>query len=1361
MYQNKRIGFVWTAALTLVVSVSSLAREGVGETSVSADKPAVTRTVMRKVDGQIQNLCDARKYGIELNVLGNNAGKLMRHDGCVNTTVTFSRELSGAEIATFEANGVGFMRLQDEVSHYGRFYPMWVSEAGLAFLNDHPLVEFVEVGAALNDTSTMDISIPEIEADIRHQYPTGLSQFGNQGDGIIVVNFDTGVDVFHPHFFKTKTFLPYHWLDVDGNGVFIGGIDGVDLNRNGVFDDGELLDFVEVHPVNDLYSADRDWLYNDADGDGTRNYGTADGFNEFSDTYGEALYYINDDNGNARLDVGETLAPLGQSKIKKVLGRFGQEFARGVNLINCSADVSGHGTSVSSIIVADDPDYNRRHVGVAPKAELLVVDRTENPNHLNNLIWAKQNGADVMLWEFGSWTGTFLDGSSTLEVAISEEMLNGSTVQITPNGNLASSERHGRLTIPAGGQDTIRFEIPSSINPANVAISVLWRGGDTDDFTLGMKRSSSSQYNQVFPAALTEFEGDHGTLANVSSSPRGTNKFDLTLIRDQASLQPGLWDVRITNSSGANRQYDLMIQDTATTWSGGVYWTSDTTDEMTLTYPATSDLSINVGSYSVDQEPGELSYFSGRGPRIDGSQTLDITAPGHHDIHAATSSAVSGDWASWRNDFGGTSAAGPHAAGAAALLLDAVHGASPIMVMDAMNQGADTDPFTGPEFNNDWGYGKLRIDTAFESLAATVCGNLNAPTLLTPNYGEVNVAPESVTVSWSSVSGAQMYDLHLSTSNPPERFVGGLSITSLSVPPLEPNTTYYWRVFAKNTCGAVTPAEIQSFTTGGLQEPEIDIVYQGNSVPNHGHVNVPDTEVGDFRDLVLTVRNTGLEPLELIAGTPVQVFSTNGVVTVLEQPDTLIAPNSEADFTVRFAPEFGGDYNISLYIASNDVDEYAYYVQVVGTAPAYAEIEVAKIEVIGDELFDEIVENGGGYSFPDAEIDEPMVLYFHVRSQGDIPLEMPGTPPAVLSGANADDFTIFYQPDDLPIASGQYRAMGVRFQPTEGGLRTAQLSMANNDPDEGPFTFTISGYGIDPDAELDLCPEDPDKLEPGVCGCGVADEDNDGDGTYDCEDLCEGEDDMADYDGDQVPDCLDQCPEDGEKSEPGECGCGVEDLDTDGDGVYDCNDNCPDVVNPSQVDEDNNGVGDHCDPTEQPLPVEDSDYDGWEDAVDNCPLTPNPDQEDSDGNGIGDLCEVDEALPVDTDDDGVVDGMDNCMFVPNFDQVDSDLDGLGDACDDVDDRDGPIDGGGEGNDPGDGQGGGNVGGSGDDGGQQPGGGNDGGNDPGPSDDRDDDDVLPPMTGLCGTGVLGMAPFLMFGFCGMKSAMRIRRRGGRG
>ena len=51
--------------------------------------------------------------------------------------------------------------------------------------------------------------------------------------------------------------------------------------------------------------------------------------------------------------------------------------------------------------------------------------------------------------------------------------------------------------------------------------------------------------------------------------------------------------------------------------------------------------------------------------------------------------------------------------------------------------------------------------------------------------------------------------------------------------------------------------------------------------------------------------------------------------------------------------------------------------------------------------------------------------------------------------------------------------------------------------------------------------------------------------------------DVCDSDQDGTFDCVDGCPDDPNKIDPGQCGCGIEDVDTDGDGIADCVDPCP------------------------------------------------------------------------------------------------------------------------------------------------------------------------------------------------------------
>ena len=97
----------------------------------------------------------------------------------------------------------------------------------------------------------------------------------------------------------------------------------------------------------------------------------------------------------------------------------------------------------------------------------------------------------------------------------------------------------------------------------------------------------------------------------------------------------------------------------------------------------------------------------------------------------------------------------------------------------------------------------------------------------------------------------------------------------------------------------------------------------------------------------------------------------------------------------------------------------------------------------------------------------------------------------------------------------------------------------------------------------------------------------------------------TDTDGDGVDDCDDGCPEDPFKSAPGDCGCGVEDLDSDKDGVADCNDGCP--TDPNKTDPGTCGCG---------VSDEDSDGDGSPECIDNCPDDPNKSEPGNCGCGV-------------------------------------------------------------------------------------------------------------------------------------------------
>ncbi len=170
-------------------------------------------------------------------------------------------------------------------------------------------------------------------------------------------------------------------------------------------------------------------------------------------------------------------------------------------------------------------------------------------------------------------------------------------------------------------------------------------------------------------------------------------------------------------------------------------------------------------------------------------------------------------------------------------------------------------------------------------------------------------------------------------------------------------------------------------------------------------------------------------------------------------------------------------------------------------------------------------------------------------------------------------------------------------------------------PMVGDYELTIShkgslaspqNYTLVTSVAMDIC---VDVDEDGICvqedNCPTManplQEDSDSDDVGDACDNCPdtSNPDQFDSDLDDVGDECDGCPYDGNKSDPGECGCYFEETDTDGDTVPDCVDICP-------------GYDD----------TEDPDLDGVPSGCDNCPDMNNPDQKDDNGNQIGDVCET-------------------------------------------------------------------------------------------------------------------------------------------
>jgi len=89
-----------------------------------------------------------------------------------------------------------------------------------------------------------------------------------------------------------------------------------------------------------------------------------------------------------------------------------------------------------------------------------------------------------------------------------------------------------------------------------------------------------------------------------------------------------------------------------------------------------------------------------------------------------------------------------------------------------------------------------------------------------------------------------------------------------------------------------------------------------------------------------------------------------------------------------------------------------------------------------------------------------VVRTFTIQNTGTAALNLTGSSPYVaISGTNAADFSITATPSSS-IAASASTTFQVTFDPSAVGTRTATLTIANDDSDEGTYTFAIQGTGV-------------------------------------------------------------------------------------------------------------------------------------------------------------------------------------------------------------------------------------------------------------------------------------------------------------
>lgn len=264
--------------------------------------------------------------------------------------------------------------------------------------------------------------------------------------------------------------------------------------------------------------------------------------------------------------------------------------------------------------------------------------------------------------------------------------------------------------------------------------------------------------------------------------------------------------------------------------------------------------------------------------------------------------------------------------------------------------------------------------------------------------------------------------------------------------------TAYLRVVSNDADEAVFIVNLSA--TAQVPAPEINITQNAVNYASGATYTYASTIAGGSYDATFTVQNQGTGALTLSGSPLVSIAGTNAAdFSVQSQPAASVAAASSTTVTVRFRPTSAGTKTASFTISNNDSNEAAYQVFLNSTVTA-PEIAV-RADFNGASIY---ATSGSQMNLGFSDTGDGDTRSFRIENTGNQTLHLTGSPLVQISGTHAADFSV----TSLPVASidpGSFAYFSVLVKPLAAGTRTATLTIANDDYDEGPFVIplTVSG----------------------------------------------------------------------------------------------------------------------------------------------------------------------------------------------------------------------------------------------------------------------------------------------------------------
>jgi autotransporter-associated beta strand protein len=236
--------------------------------------------------------------------------------------------------------------------------------------------------------------------------------------------------------------------------------------------------------------------------------------------------------------------------------------------------------------------------------------------------------------------------------------------------------------------------------------------------------------------------------------------------------------------------------------------------------------------------------------------------------------------------------------------------------------------------------------------------------------------------------------------------------------------------------------------------PEIDLA-RGGPIANGATDVVGSMVLGASQVLTYAVSNLGTSGLAV--GGPVLLSATsNCTALVTAVPASLLAAGGSGALSVTVTPTAVGAWSFQVSAANGDADEGLYQWTASGTAvPPGPEIGISRGAAIADGGTDGVAGSAAG---------APSILTWTIANAGGAALMVAG--PGAITGSNCSVNLV--QAPASPLAAGSATTLVMEVTPTAPGAWSFPLSLVNDDADENPYDWTVSGTAILLAPEIDV-----------------------------------------------------------------------------------------------------------------------------------------------------------------------------------------------------------------------------------------------------------------------------------------------------